>query len=159
MLLSLQTCQQRHGWITPCLCLIHHSDTAAILEAFHQMDLAKLPVSCSNARMVFPASGHLHAPDSCILLQTLKLNLNTVSNPVDAPCLSYNFQPLPIRVTSAMAPVRIMLRCMHCVQLEAHKKRGQTGPLHGVEGLALVQVGEVLYTANTAGTAQAVLCK
>ncbi|KAL3139258.1 hypothetical protein ABBQ32_006024 [Trebouxia sp. C0010 RCD-2024] len=43
--------------------------------------------------------------------------------------------------------------------LEAHKKRGQTGPLHGVEGLTLVQVGEVLYTANTAGTAQAVLCK
>lgn len=45
------------------------------------------------------------------------------------------------------------------MQLEAHKKRGHTGPLHGVEGLVLVQVGEVLYTANTAGTAQAVLCK
>lgn len=45
------------------------------------------------------------------------------------------------------------------LQLEAHKKRGKTGPLHGLSGLVLVQVGEVLYTANTAGKAEAILCK
>ena len=48
---------------------------------------------------------------------------------------------------------------MCCVQLEAHKKRGQEGPLHGLQGLVLLQVGEVLYTANSAGNAQAILCR
>lgn len=48
---------------------------------------------------------------------------------------------------------------MHCMQLEAHKKRGQEGPLHGLQGLVLLQVGEVLYTANTAGKAEAILCR
>ena len=52
-----------------------------------------------------------------------------------------------------------MLSGLCCVQLEAHKKRGQEGPLHGLQGLVLLQVGEVLYTANTAGKAQAVLCR
>ena len=48
---------------------------------------------------------------------------------------------------------------MHGVQIEAHKKRGQKGPLHGLQGLVLVQMGEVLYTANTAGKAGAILCR
>lgn len=48
---------------------------------------------------------------------------------------------------------------MYCMQLEAHKRRGQEGPLHGLQGLVLLQVGEVLYTANTAGNAQAILCR
>ena len=47
----------------------------------------------------------------------------------------------------------------YVVQLEAHKKRGKVGPLHGLHGLVLLQVGEVLYTATTCATAQAILCK
>ena len=45
------------------------------------------------------------------------------------------------------------------MQVEAHKKGGKKGPIHGLQGLVLLQIGEVLYTANTAGQSEAILCK
>lgn len=45
------------------------------------------------------------------------------------------------------------------LQMAAHKKGREKEPLQGVQGLALLQVGEVLYTANTAGHAEAILSR
>ena len=45
------------------------------------------------------------------------------------------------------------------LQVEAHEKGSRKGSLQGLQGLALLQVGEVLYTANTAGHAAAILCR
>ena len=44
-------------------------------------------------------------------------------------------------------------------QLEAHKKGGNKKTLNGLQGLVLVQVGEMLYTANTTGYSEAILCR
>ena len=59
----------------------------------------------------------------------------------------------------AIVPQLLQLKRSLSLQVEAHKKGSRKGSLQGLQGLALLQVGEVLYTANTAGRAEAILCR